>query len=124
MVKLIEPAAFTKVSALGVAEQRVNVVGRFGDYPGRLGDRYRVEVSIVIWQAPDVLMIPSSALFRRDGRWHVFAIENGRARLRPITTGHHGGAEVEVVDGLAQGAIVIRHPSDRLADNALVELRK
>jgi HlyD family secretion protein len=122
VVTLVEPAAFTKVSALGVEEQRVNIVGRFVDNPGRLGDRYRVEVRVVIWQGR-VLRMPASALFRRDQRWHVFVILDGRARLRPVQVGHRGGTDVEIVSGLAEGDLVIRHPGDQLTEGARVKPR-
>jgi HlyD family secretion protein len=124
VVSVVEPAAFTKVSALGVAEQRVNVIGRFVDNPGRLGDRYRVQIGIVIWQQSNVLKAPSSALFRRGDRWHVFVVVDGRARLQAVNVGHRGETEVEIIDGLGEGAILIRHPDDRLEDNIRVEPRR
>jgi HlyD family secretion protein len=122
VVTVVEPAAFTKVSALGVEEQRVNIVGRFVDNPDRLGDRYRVEVRIVIWQGR-VLRMPASALFRRDQRWHVFVIVDGRARLRPVQVAHRGGTDVEIVSGLGEGDLVIRHPGDQLAEGIRVKAR-
>jgi HlyD family secretion protein len=123
VVTLVEPAAFTKVSALGVEEQRVNVVGRFVDNPGRLGDRYRVDLRIVIWQG-EVLKIPTSALFRKDGRWHVFVVVDGHARVRAIEAGRRGATEVQIVEGLDEGVTVIRYPGDRLKDGARVKARK
>ena len=80
-VQRVEPSGFTKVSALGVEEQRVNVLGDFVDGAGNLGDGYRVEARVVVWEAPDVLRVPGSALFRRADQWHVFVVERGRARL-------------------------------------------
>ena len=77
-VRLVEPSGFTKVSALGVEEQRVNVVADFVDKPGTMGDGYRVEARIVVWKSDDVLKIPSSALFRRRSAWNVFVVVDRR----------------------------------------------
>lgn len=119
-VRLIEPSGFTKVSPLGVEEQRVNVIGDFVDPPGRLGDRYRVEVRIVLWEGEDVLKIPAGALFRSPEGWAVFAFEGGRARLRAVEAGHRNPDEVEIVKGLEEGTEVIVHPSDAVKDGARV----
>ena len=75
----MEPSAFTKISALGIEEQRANVVADFVDPPGPLGDGYRVEVRIIIWESEAVLKVPTSALFRHGDGWSVFAVENGKA---------------------------------------------
>jgi HlyD family secretion protein len=125
-VRRVEPSGFMKVSALGVEEQRVNVVVDFEDSVDAwkaLGDGYRVEVRIVIWEAADTLKIPTTSLFRRGESWAVFAVEGGRARLRPVTIGHRNGLEAEVVSGLAPGARVIVHPSDRVQDGVRIEAR-
>jgi HlyD family secretion protein len=119
-VRLVEPSGFTKVSALGVEEQRVNVVADFVEPPRSLGDAYRVEARIVVWESDGVLKVPASAIFRKDGRWHTFVIEAGRARLREITLGHRGAREVEVLSGLAQGERLVAHPSDRIEDGVRV----
>jgi HlyD family secretion protein len=122
-VRRVEPAGFTKISALGVEEQRVNIVIDLVAPDARLGDGYRVEVRIVTWQGDDVLQIPASALFRDGEQWAVFAVEDGRARRRSVDIGAQATFEVEVRDGLAEGETVILHPSDRLEDGSRVEPR-
>ncbi|HJS41890.1 MAG TPA: efflux RND transporter periplasmic adaptor subunit [Gemmatimonadales bacterium] len=119
-VRLVEPSAFTKVSALGVEEQRVNVIGDLLDQPPTLGDRYRVEIRIVIWSADSVLTVPASALFRAGEGWQVFVVEQGRARSREVTIGHRTSLDVEITGGVREGEIVIRYPSDRVSDGARV----
>jgi len=119
-VRVVEPYAFTKVSALGIEEKRVNVVLDPVDPLGPLGDGYRVEARIVIWSAPDVLKAPASALFRRGEGWAVFAVEEGRARIRPVKIGHRNPFEAEVLDGIAAGARVVKYPSNQLEDGARV----
>jgi HlyD family secretion protein len=119
-VRVVEPFAFTKVSALGVEEQRVNVVADFVDLPGRLGDAYRVDAHIVVWSAADVLTVPASAVFRRGEGMSIFVVENGRARRRNVGVGHRGALEVEIVDGLRAGEVVIRHPSNDVDDGVRV----
>ncbi len=100
-VRLIEPAGFTKISALGVEEKRVNVIADFVDPPNGLGDGYRVEARIVTWESSDVLKIPGSAAFREADGWSVFQVDNGRARRRSIHVGHRNQTEVEILDGLS-----------------------
>ncbi len=114
-VRLVEPAAFTKVSALGVEEQRVNVIVDFSDPPEKraaLGDRYRVEARIVTWEQPDVVKVPTAALFRHQKKWAVFLIQNGRAERRWVEVGHGNGLEAQVIEGLDETDRVIVHPSD------------
>ncbi|HSB53232.1 MAG TPA: HlyD family efflux transporter periplasmic adaptor subunit, partial [Gemmatimonadales bacterium] len=100
-LRSVEPSGFTKVSALGVEEQRVNIVGDLLDQSDRLGDRYRVEVRIVVWQADKVLRVPVSALIRNGGKWAVYRVVNGKARLTPVEVGHRSNADAEVLKGLA-----------------------
>jgi HlyD family secretion protein len=119
-LRRVEPSGFTKVSALGVEEQRVNVIGDFVDLPGAIGDRYRVEVRIVVWEGRDVLQVPTSALFRHGDAWSVFVIEGGRARQRDVGVDHHGAFATQVTEGLREGDAVIRNPSDRIADGVRV----
>ncbi|HEX9611761.1 MAG TPA: efflux RND transporter periplasmic adaptor subunit [Gemmatimonadales bacterium] len=119
-LRVIEPSGFTKISALGVEEQRVNVIGDLMNATAALGDRYRVEIRIVVWEASDVLKVPVSALFRSGDAWAVFVIEDGRARLRPVDLGHRNAFEAEIAGGLVEGAVVIRHPSDRVSEGTRV----
>lgn len=120
-VNYIEPEAFTKFSALGVEEQRVNVIGELvGTNPG-LGAEYRVEAAIVIWENPNVLTVPTSALFRRDEGWHVFVVEADTAMLRAVQTGQRNVEFAEVLDGLEAGAEVVVFPSDLVEDGVPVE---
>ena len=122
-VRLVEPAAFSRVSALGVEEQRVHVVLDL-DEPhelwSRLGDAFRVEVKIVTWEGADVVHVPSSAVFRRGERWAAFVVEGDRVSLREVDTGRRNGSEVEIVRGLAAGQRVVVHPSDRVTEGARV----
>jgi HlyD family secretion protein len=123
-VLLVEPSAFTKVSALGVEEQRVNVIADFVDPAEKrsaLGDGFRVEARIVRWSADDVLRVPAGALFQRAGVWHAFVVEGGRARLREVKAGQGNGLETEILAGLAEGDRVVVYPGDRVADGARVK---
>jgi len=119
-VRTVEPAAFTKISALGVEEQRVNVVIDFVDPPGPLGDGYRVETRIIIWERSDVLKVPASALFRHSQAWSVFVVEGGRAHIRAVEVGHRNALEAELLRGVSDGDTVIRHPSNQIEDQARV----
>lgn len=126
-VRLVEPFGFTKISALGVEEQRVNVVIDFVEPREawrRLGHGYRATVRIVISAAPNVLKVPISALFRTGREWSVFVVDSsGRARLRRVEAGRMNDAEAEVMRGLAAGDQVIVHPSDKVADGVRVRER-
>lgn len=120
-VKYVEPSAFTRISALGVEEQRVNVIVRIPEPPPSLGDGFRVEARIITWHGDDVLSVPISAVFRDQGRWAVYAVEDGRARLRHVELGHRGALAIEVVRGLADGQRVVLHPTDRIRDGVKVK---
>ena len=125
-VRVREPSGFTKVSALGVEEQRVNIIIDLSDPPSArptLGDSYRIEARIVIWESADVVKVPAGALFRRGGQWAVFRVEEGRAVARTVTIGHDNGLEAEVLSGLADGDRIILHPTDRVADGVAVRER-
>jgi HlyD family secretion protein len=122
-VRTVESSAFTKVSALGIEEQRVNIVADFLDPPGALGDGYRVEARIIIWESEDALKVPSSALFRQGDGWGVFVIEGDRARTRGVEIGHRSQFEVEILGGVVEGEQVILHPANQIADGARVEVR-
>jgi HlyD family secretion protein len=123
-VRVVEPLAFTKVSALGVEEQRVNVIADFVDPPGPLGDAYRVEAHVVLWNGADVLKVPASALFRRGENWNVFVVDGSRARRREVTIGHRASLEVEVASGLSAGERVLRHPSNDIEEGRRVRVTK
>jgi len=125
-VRRIEPAAFTRVSALGVEEQRVNVIVDLLDPPerrARLGDGFRVEARIAVWSAPAVLRAPAGALFRSGDDWSLFVIEGGRARLRRVTVGKMNDAHAEILEGLKDGERVIVYPGDKVSDGARVKPR-
>jgi HlyD family secretion protein len=122
-VRLVEPYAFTKVSALGVEEKRTNVILDFVDPPGSLGDGYRVIARIVIWSSPRVLQVPMSAVFRCGSDWCVFAAERGRARIRHVRLGHRNEEAAEVLSGLADGETVVRHPPNELADGSRISVQ-
>ena len=115
-VRLVEPAAFRKISALGVEEQRVNVIADFRQVPAGLGDAYRIDARVVIAERADALKVPAGALFRHEGRWAVYRVEDGRARLRPVEAGLRGAREVEVAGGLAEGDEVVLYPGNELAE--------
>lgn len=126
-VRRVEPSGFMKVSALGVEEQRVNVIVDFVDPAAAsrlLGDAYRVEVQIVIWAGKDVLKVPVGSLFRRGSDWAVFVVNSGRASARTIAIDHRNGTAAEVTKGLDAGTIVVLHPPDTLTDGARVRTRK
>jgi len=116
----VEPSGYTKVSALGVEEQRVDVIAAFADAPVPLGDGYRIEARIVVWQGDDVVRVPGSALFRRGAGWSAFVVEDGRAVRRDVAVGERGAFEVQALSGLEPGERVILHPSDRVEEGARV----
>lgn len=119
-VRLVEPVAFTKISALGVEEQRVNVIADPVDPLGPLGDGYRIEARIVIWSAARVAKVAGSSLFRVGDAWHVFAVEHGRARERAVAVGQRNQDEAQILSGLAPGATVVRYPGNQIRDGARV----
>ncbi|MBI2893207.1 MAG: HlyD family efflux transporter periplasmic adaptor subunit [Deltaproteobacteria bacterium] len=126
-VRLVEPAAFTRVSALGVEEQRVNAIVDLEDPAsagGKLGDGYRVEVRIVVWQSDDVLLAPASALFRHGGRWAAFVVEDSVARTRHVRLGHQSALEAEILGGLRQGDRVIVYPSDSVEEGTRTDVSR
>ncbi|MCU0976264.1 MAG: efflux RND transporter periplasmic adaptor subunit [Steroidobacteraceae bacterium] len=123
VVRLVEPTGFTKISALGVEEQRVRVIVDITSPPAewqRLGDGYRVEARFVVWERQDVLTVPTSALFRRDGGHAVFVVERGRARVRTVVPGHGSGLLTEIAEGIAAGERVVVHPGESVADGVRV----
>lgn len=125
-VRVIEPAGFTKVSALGVEEQRVWVIVAFTSPATqwqRLGDGYRVEASFIVWEANDVLQIPASALFRDGNGWAAFAVEQDKAVKRRVEVGQRNGLSAQVISGINAGERVIVHPDDRVREGVRVVTR-
>jgi HlyD family secretion protein len=123
-VRRIEPSGFTKISALGVEEQRVYVIIDLVEPPQErptLGDAFRVEARIVEWESADVLKLPLSALFRDGDEWAVFVVERGTARLRRVKIGHQSSLEAEVLEGLSAGEEVILHPGDNIRAGIVVK---
>jgi len=126
-VRRVEPSGFTKISALGVEEQRVNVILEFIDPAGAwaaLGDGYRVEARIVTWESADVLKVPTGALIRAGEEWAVYAVRNGVAEMVRVTLGHQNGQEAEVTAGLEAGETLILHPGDTIAQGVRVVARQ
>ncbi|HEX5691254.1 MAG TPA: HlyD family efflux transporter periplasmic adaptor subunit [Roseiflexaceae bacterium] len=122
-VRLIEPSGFTKVSALGIEEQRVNIIADFSEADVPLGDGYRVEARIVYWEAQETVKVPLSALFRREEDWYVFVIEQDLARERRVIIGEHTAFEAEARQGLQEGEEVIVHPSNQVKAGIRIERR-
>lgn len=126
-VRRVEPAAFTKVSALGVEEQRVIVLSDLDSTPESdktLGDRYRVEVRVAVWQDKDVLLVPAGALFREGTAWKVFRFEGGLAKSHPVQIGRTDGKLTQVLGGLEAGNQVLMHPPDTVKDGIAVRERE
>ncbi|MGB3051968.1 MAG: HlyD family efflux transporter periplasmic adaptor subunit [Polyangiales bacterium] len=125
-VRIVEPSAFTKLSALGVEEQRVNVIIDMDDERElwqSLGDGYRVEARISVWEGKDVLRVPASAVFRSEESWATFVVEDGTAVIRTVELGETNGLETEVLSGLEESEMVIAYPSDSVRDGVSVEAR-
>jgi HlyD family secretion protein len=122
-VRLVEPAGFTKISSLGVEEQRVNAIIDLMDLPEErrdLGDGFRVEARIITDEAVDVVTVPASALFRQGERWSAFKVVDNIAKLTPVSVGRRNDTLCEITDGIAEGDTVVIHPSDRVADGVRV----
>ena len=126
LVRKVEPVGFTKISALGVEEQRVLVIADILSEPSlweRLGDRYRVEAQFILWEMQDVLQVPASALFRNEDSWWCYVLENGRAKLQKIEIGEKNGLVAQVLNGLALGETVILYPDDTIKEGRRVKVR-
>ena len=120
-VRLVEPYAFTKVSALGVEEKRTRVILDFVGSSAPLGDGYRVTGRIILWSSPSVLKAPIAALFRCGSQWCVFAIDDAeRVHRRLVQIAHRNASEAEILSGLRDGEFVVRHPPNELEDGARV----
>ncbi len=125
-VRRIEPAAFTKISALGVEEQRVIVLSDLVDVPEAakaLGDRYRVEVRVAVWHSDDVLVVPAGALFREGNAWKTYLFVDGVAKLTAVETGHTDGRFTEILSGISAGDQLLLHPPDTVKDGTAVTKR-
>jgi len=125
-VRVVEPVGFTKVSALGVEEQRVLVIVDFTsprDRWGKIGDGYRLEASFILWEEKEVLQVPAGAVFRSGDRFAVYVVEKGRAKIRPVEAGKRNGLAAQVLSGLAEGETVVLHPGDTVSDGRKVRLR-
>lgn len=119
-VRRVEPSAFTEVSALGVEEQRVNVIADLDAPPNSLGDGFRLEAEIVVWRGADVLTVPSAALFQDAGGWAVFVARDGRAAVQNVVVGQRGPERAEVLDGLEEGDVVVLYPSDLVGEGVRI----
>lgn len=124
VVRIIEPAAFRKVSALGVEEQRVNVIADFKAVPPGIGDAYRVDARIVVAEKADVLRVPVGALFRREGKWTAFVVAGGRLAARTIELGLRGARDAEIIAGLSENEQVVLYPGNELSEGLRVVARK
>ena len=125
-VRVVEPSGFTKISTLGVEEQRVWVIVDLVDPPEErptLGDGFRVEARIVIDEAQNVLRVPTSALFRAGEEHAVFRVKDGVVHKQPVKVGRQNGLEAEILTGLAEGDQVVLHPSDQIEDGVKVKQR-
>ncbi len=124
-VRLVEPFGFLKISALGIEEQRVNVIIDFAAEDGweKLGHGYQVETRVVLWDLADVLAVPLTALFRDGERWAMFVDDDGRAQLRHVEVGQKNGVLAEIREGVAAGETVVLHPSDRVSDGTRIRSR-
>ncbi|MFZ5493715.1 MAG: efflux RND transporter periplasmic adaptor subunit [Verrucomicrobiota bacterium] len=126
-VRLVEPAAFTKYSALGVEEQRVNVVVDITsprDLWTTLGDNFRVEARVITWESDRVLKVPVSGLFRQGNAWAAYVVRGGRAVLVPVQAGRSSGAEIQITDGLKEGDEIILYPGGRIKPGQRVKPTK
>lgn len=127
VVEKIEPWGFTKYSALGVEEQRVKTTIRFDSDKARraaLGHGFRVETRIVVWEASDALIVPSSALIRNGSNWAVYRVESGKAALKTVEVGHNNGISAELLGGLDEGQQVVLYPPAELSDGSRVKPRR
>lgn len=123
-VRRIEPAAFTKVSALGIEEQRVNIIADFVAPPRTLGDAYRVEARLVVWESADVIAVPASALFRCRDAWCAFVAHAGQVQRRVVALGHRNDRVAEVHQGVVPDEMVVLYPAEQLATGQRIRPRE
>jgi HlyD family secretion protein len=127
VVRVVEPSGFTKISSLGVEEQRVLIIADITSPPEMwraLGDGYRLEAHFVVWEAKDVLQVPASSLFRLGQGWAVFVEEKGKARQRIVEIGQRNGLTAEIISGLNEKEKVIAHPDDSVSNGIRIRARK
>ena len=127
IVRVVEPAGFTKISSLGVEEQRVLVIADITSEQEKwqaLGDGYRLEAHFIIWENKNVLQIPASALFRLGDDWAAFTVEKGKARRRLVEVGHRNGLAVEIISGLNENDKIIAYPDDSISDKTRIKQKK
>ncbi len=127
VVRRIEPFGFTKVSALGIEEQRVNVIIDFTSPRNawaRIAHGFQVDLRIVLWEGKEILKIPLTALFRNENKWAVFVHDDGVATQREVTLGHRTGLDAEIIDGLTAGELILLHPSDKITEGVAIEARQ
>ncbi len=125
-VRRVEPVGFTKISALGVEEQRVLIISDITSDPEQwqtLGDGYRVESRFILWKNEDVLQVPASALFRIDDQWALFVVDDNKSKRRRVEIGQRNGLSAQILDGLAEGESVITHPDKTIEDGIGVKRR-
>lgn len=122
-VRVIEPSAFTRTSALGIEEQRVKIIADLVERPEGLGDGYRVEAGIIVYQTPRALKVPLSSLFRDGNNWAVYVVDGDRATLQPVRIGQRSETETEILDGLSAGTRVILHPPNDLTPGGQIRIR-
>lgn len=126
-VRTVEPVGFTKISALGVEEQRVLIISDFTspkEQWQRLGDGYRVEARFILWRGDDILQVPSSSLFRYQDGWALFVAAGNHAHRRLVTVGERNGLSAQIIDGVDEGESVINHPNDTIEDSTRIEPRR
>lgn len=124
VVRTVEPAAFTKISALGIEEKRVNIIVDLERHEARLGDNYRVQAMIILWQEDNILQVPVSSIFRGEEGWNVFIVKGGKAEIHPLKIGKRGAYYAEVLEGLVEGDMVVIHPTNDLEDGMRVKVRE
>lgn len=124
VVKTVDPAAFTKTSALGIEEKRVNIVALLSRNEPLLGDNFRVQASIVLREASAVLQVPISSLFRGKEGWHLFVLEDGRAVDKAVRIGMRGTLQAQVLAGVREGQKVVVHPANELRDGMSVKVQE
>lgn len=122
VVRIVEPAAFTKISALGIEEKRVNIIIDLEKPEARLGDNYRVQARVILWQEDDILQVPVSSIFRGEEGWNVFIVKGDKAERQALQIGKRGAYYAEVIEGLAEGDMVVLHPTNDLEDGMRVKV--